>query len=633
MLLNLMLKFQSKKKTFDRYMLLNEDIMSIVTDIESLRMNADNNKKIKKSLKNLEKTKINLEKELVLIEETFYDIEKGLWVGVAYDLEDVDAEPILLYIPFHKVHNHMEVFGTSGYGKSRLMAIIMRQFIHYDWSLFAIDPKGGEFQEVAAWIYEFAAEVGMQKNVMRIMPTEPSLSDKANPIFGMNDVEIASLGASLTVSGSGTMTTQEQFFSGQVYKTLYAILTSMTYLENAISPDRSIVNNRVIREVQKYINFTQNKGVENFYEEENIEYPDVATISLEDNKKIEIKHAISPFNRELVTFRELAYYSTFENLEELIKILDGTPIPIIDDNKKREHEISLMKQLARKNLEDIIQKGRDFYDKTGTSLNLLLSQLAYGPVGEVLCDIRINPLVKKARDKEGMIVLLQPAPMKFEKVSEILIKIYTRMWLSLFGTIGASGRGLTKRVAMVIDEAKPMMFPGIEEIYNKARQLGMTIVALYQSKSDLKFKLGETLADIVQDNTATSITMKQVSMSSRAEMAASFGTIKVAENIQMTEMDGGGRSTIIYNEKELVSPDDINTLEIGEGFLQHGGKKYFVKFPYQKDPIPVNIVMPKLQEEESYEFIEQAESYLISTAKEVEDKNREEEQKKIRKHS
>ena len=628
MLKKLILKFQSKKKIFDRYMELNEDIMSIVEDIESLRESSDN-KNVKKNLKNLEKTKKNLEKELVEIEETFYDVKKGLWVGTAYDLENVDADPILLYIPFNKVHNHIEVFGTSGYGKSRLMAIIMRQFIHYNWSLFAVDPKGGEFQEVAAWIYEFAAEVGMQKNVMRIMPTEPSLSDKANPIFGMNDVEIASLGASLTVSGSGTLTTEEQFFSGQVYKTLYAILTAMTYLENAVSPDRNLVNNRVIKEVQKYINFARNRGIDNFYEEDNIEYPDIATVSLEDNKKKMVKHAISPFDRELVTFRELAYYSTYENLEELLKILESTPVPILDDNKKREHEISLMKQLAKKNLEDILQKGKEFYDKTGTSLNLLLSQLAYGPVGEVLCDIRINPLVKKARDKEGMIVLLQPAPMKFEKVSEVLIKIYTRMWLSLFGTIGASGRGLDKRVAMVIDEAKPMMFPGIEEIYNKARQLGMTIVALYQSKSDLKFKLGETLADIVQDNTATSITMKQVSMSSRVEMAASFGTIKTAENVQMTEMDGGGRSTIIYNEKEIVSPDDINTLGVGEGFLQNSGKKYFVKFPYQKDPIPVNIVMPKLKEEESYEFIAQAENYLLSTEKEINEKNIEELQKRL----
>lgn len=630
MFLDLILKFQSKRKIFDRYIDLNEDIMSIVEDIKALKETDD--KSALKKIERLEKTKKNLEKELVLIEETFYDIKKGLWIGTAYNLEDVDADPILLYIPFHKIHNHIEVFGTSGYGKTRLMAIIMRQFIHYGWSLFAVDPKGGEFQEVAAWIYEFAAEVGMQQHVMRIMPTEPNLSDKANPIFGMNDVEIANLGASLTVSGSGTMTTEEQFFSGQVYKTLYAILTTMTYLENAISPDRSVVKNRVIKEVQKYINYVQNKGIDNFYEDENIEYPDIATISLEDNKKREIKHAISPFNRELVTFRELAYYSTFENLEELLKILESTPVPLLSDNKKREHEISMMKQLAKKNLEDILQKGKEFYDKTGTSLNLLLSQLAYGPVGEVLCDIRINPLVKKARDKTGMIVLFQPAPMKFEKVSEILIKIYTRMWLSLFGTIGASGRGLHKRVAMVIDEAKPMMFPGVEEIYNKARQLGMTIFALYQSKSDLKFKLGETLADIVQDNTATSITMKQISMSSRTEMAASFGTVKMAENVQMTEMDGGGRSTIIYNEKELVSPDDINTLGIGEGFLQFDGKKYFVKFPYQKDPIPVNIVMPKLREEESYAFVEQIENYLINTAKEIDAKNEEEAKKSIGKN-
>ena len=200
------------------------------------------------------------------------------------------------------------------------MAIMIRQLIHYNWSIFAVDPKGGEFQEVAAWIYEFAAEVGMQEHVMRIMPTEPSLSDKANPIFGMNDVEIASLVSSLTVSGSGTMSTEEQFFSGQVYKTVYAILTSMTYLENAISPDKSITNQRIVKEVQRYINLVENKGTNDFYSEGNLEYPDIATVALDNNKSKEVKHIISPYDRSLVTFRELAYFSTFENLEELLSI-------------------------------------------------------------------------------------------------------------------------------------------------------------------------------------------------------------------------------------------------------------------------------------------------------------------------
>lgn len=614
------IKVKGKKNLLQKYIQTNDDIMTIVNDIEELKMNADN-KKAMIQLRALNNTKKKLEKYLVEIEEEFYDVNKGLWVGLGYDLEDVDKPPFLVYLPWKNLHNHIEVFGTSGYGKSRLMALCIRQFIHFDWSIFAVDPKGGEGQEVAQWIYDFAAEVGLEHLVMRIMPTYPDLSDKGNPIFGMTDVEIASMGASLVVSGSGTQSSEEQFFSGQVYRILYSILSASTFLENAIDPYKIEVNKKIVDEVKKYIAFKERKNMKETYNEGSIQFPDFSKIAMADPEKFETVTSVSAYNRTLITFRELAFYSIFENLKELQRTVEGIPVPVLKNNKTREHEIFVMKDLALKSLNEVTKLGKDYYDKVGNSLSVLLFQLAYGPVGSVLCDIRINPLVKRARDKEGMIVLFQPAPMRFEKVSEILIKIYTRMWLSLFGTVGVSGRGIEKRIAMVIDEAKPMMFPGIEEIYNKARQLGMTIMALYQSKSDMRFKLGKDLADITQDNTATSITMKQVSNDSRKEIADAFGTTKIATNVQMSESDGIGRSTTVWNEVPFVSADDVDNLQIGEGYIKHYGKKYFVKFPYQRDPMPINVAMPILESETAYEFISQIESMLLEQSNSIEQIN------------
>ena len=612
-------KVQTSKQSFKRYMALNNDIMGIVTDIDSLKYNIDD-KKIAVRIKTLEKTKKTLEKELVDLEESFYDVEKGLWLGVAWDLEDVDKEPFLYYIPFKSIHNHLDVFGTSGYGKSRLMMILIRQFIHYGWNIFCVDPKGGEFQEIAAWIYEFAAEVGMEKHVMRIMPSYPDISDKGNPLFGMTDVEIASLCSTLTVSGSGTESSDEQFFSGQVYRIVYAILSTITFLEKAISPDGLEIKRRVVEEVKNYIKFKETKGLGEAFIHNNLQFPDVATIALNEKQNKKVTTTISPYNRTLITFREIAHYAIFDHLKELEDALEGTPSPILED-KNLQRDIEHLRLSAKRALKEVTSIDKTFYEKTGTSLSVLLSQLAYGPVGEILCDVRINPLVQKARSKEGMIVLFQPAPMRFKKVSEILNKVYLMMWTSLFGTIGAGGRGMHTRVGYFMDEGITLMTPGIEEIFNKARQLGMTMVALFQSKSDVKYKLGETLADIVKDNTATSITMKQVSMSSRLEIAASFGTIKRTENVHMTEMDGGGRSTVVYSDVEILSADDINSLGVGEAFVQQGKDKFFVKFPYQKDPLPINITMPQLDTEKAYELIEKVESALLTEDKYIQNIN------------
>lgn len=608
---------KNKKKIFEDYQLLLQEIMEIVEDIENLRninyKNSDN------EIKALEFSKKVLEKKLVDIEKNFYDVKKGLWLGVARDLLSENYEPFLLYLPWKNLHNHFEVYGTSGFGKSRLMAVILRQMIHFGWSIMAVDPKGGDKQEIPQWIYDFAAEAGRNSQVVRIMATYPEISEKGNILFGMSNDEICSMGASLVVSGSGTASSDEQFYSGQVYRTLNGILLGTTFLE-AAAYNKDDIDSMIRTEVKKYLDAKEYKGQEYLMKDNDNELVDIHNISYDELKSStdeNVKHLISPFSRTLITFRELSYFANFERINELHSIVKIYPV----DNPKLEK----LRNDALKVLNDIITKEKAFFEKVGDSLSILLSQLAYGPIGSIMCDIRINPIMQRILDKEGVIIIFQPAPMRFEKVSEMMIKCYTRMFLSLFGTVGTSGRGIHNRIALVVDEAKPMMFPGIEEIYNKARSLGMTIGAFYQSKSDLKFKLGEILADIVQDNTGTSIAMKQVSESSRDEVALSYGKKKVAVNVAMKENDdAGGRSTVVYEDRELISSSDMDELGIGEGVVKHYGQKLHVIFPYQSDPSSINVTMPKLMSEKLTEKVSSIESVLLRQQTRIDEYNSEE---------
>lgn len=609
-----------RKNDFQAYMRINNDIMLIVEDIEHLKSTAAY-QDVEEEIKALTAQKKDLENYLVELEEKFYDVNKGLWIGVAYDLESETMEPFLLYLAWNKLHNHFDVYGTSGYGKSRLMALMMRQMIKFGWSLMAIDPKGGEKQEVAQWVYDFAAEAGKNEHVMRIMTTYPDISDKGNILFGLGNDEISSMCSSLTVSGTGAQSSDEMFFSGQVYRTTMAILNATTYLEKAAYTTKEI-NEQIRKEVQKYIDFKEHKNTPAEYTNNDYNFYDISKIALTDIVEKRDKTIISPFNRTLLTFRELSYFSNYDRLKELHQLVIDYPLPTRITEPKQIAEIKELKRTALISLEDVVNKEKAFFEKIGDSLSILLSQLAYGPIGQIMCDIRINPILQKIRDKEGVIIIFQPAPMRFEKVSEMMIKCYTRMFLSLFGTVGATGRGIHKRVAMIVDEAKPMMFPGIEEIYNKARQLGMTIGALYQSRSDMKFKLGEILSDIVQDNTGTTIMMKQGSFSSCEETAKGLGTKKVAINVNMREQDGGGgRSTVVFEDREIASAGDIDGLGIGEGIIKHYGKKYYAVFPYQKDPMPINVVMPKLEAEELFEAVEGIENSIKSQMYRIEEYN------------
>lgn len=624
-------KEDNEKKRLEEYLKYRKDISELEKTIQALKESDNFSEKKRKEIAAYKSTKESIEASMITLEEGFYNEAKGMWIGLAVDLEDVDSDIILLYLDWKKLHNHFVVYGTSGYGKSRLFAIIMRQIIKFGWNVFAIDPKGGDSQEIARWMYEFALNEGRQDSVMRIIVSYPDLSDRMNPIFGMGDEEIATLCKSFSSTGVGAESASEKYFSGQMYRITYAILKSMRFLEKLTYYGREEeLTNEIIKEAQKYMKFKDSANNDIEYEDEDITIPDIAKITLDQVLKKNVSSIdISPFNRTLVTFKELAFFGQFEQLEDLLKLVETYPIPSTKD-KKDLAEMEYLKAEAMGVIKPLVAIGADKYNAVGDTFSVFMGQLAFGSIGKILTSTRINPLRLKLR-KDSVLALLEPAPLRFEAVSEMLVKVFVRMFISIFGEIGASGRLMEKRVAFLVDEAKPMVFPGIEELYNKARSLGMTIGAFYQSTSDIKIKLGETLADIVSDSTATKFYMKQESPISQEEAAGSLGTVKVPINIHMASVDGGvGKSTVTYEDRTIAKPDHIDALQIGEAFVRHYGKKYFVKFPYQSDPAgDINIVMPELESESIYNELSKINGFLKDKMEIMEEKKATEDLEKI----
>ena len=618
-LTNMATKIKPDKKqqySVEEYIKYRKDIKKIEEDAEILKEKGYTANKDKIAI--LQTHKKETEALLMKLEESFYDTNKGLWLGVAVDLEDDEMKPFLLYLPWKNLHNHFVVYGTSGYGKSRLFAIILRQIMKFGWNIFAVDPKGGEQQEIAKWLYEFAIKEGKNNKVMRIMASYPDLSDKLNPIFGMSDEEIANMAYSLVSTGVGVEDASERYFSGQVFRITMAILNAITFLEKVVyyNNEEELLK-EVEKEAIKYMQFKEMSNMEVEYEDDNLIFPDIVKISLHDLTKEKNKSfGISPYNRILISFKELAYFGQYKHLEELRDLVKEYPLPKIEE----KNILKKMKELqynAINAVEPLIHMGEDHYNKVGDTYSVMMGQLAFGSIGKIFTSIRINPLRFKLK-KDSVITLFEPAPLKFEKVSEMMIKVFIKMFISIFGEVGATGRKMNNRVALLVDEAKPMVFPGIEELYNKARDLGMTIGALYQSKSDSKLKLGETLADIIDDNTATQIFMKQVSTSSQEEIAKSFGTKKIAVNMNMGEIDSiDGRNVVSYEERDIIKPTDIDKLQIGTAYIRHYGKKYYVKFPYQPDPDDtITIDMPELESENIFSELEKINERVRTMKKE-----------------
>ncbi len=620
---NKVLSFFEKKDNstkFEKYLEVRNEYLILKKTIEFKKkknsITESELEKQEKKLKELLKKKWYWEKRLV-------DVTKGLFIGVGVDLKLV-KEVVAIYLDWKKLVNHYFVYGTSQVGKSRLLANHVRQMIMNNWNVIVVDPKGGEGQEILSWIIEFAGECGRTEDIFYIAPVYADYTDCFNPLYALGNEEIASM-VQLLCKGGGDK--DADFFADFSYKVVLASLYCLEFLETVSDPDGSIVQSRVNNELINYYKLMELRG------EQTAKYDKLNKIIMPDvtqrmNTKRPTKaHIVNDYamvvDRTLITFKELAHYSNFDNLQYLIQTMQDFAITDIDD-KKTLAKLKYLKSEAINLMRDLRTIKEDFFVKVSTSLTTLLSQLSSGKIGQLLCTVRINPLVNRLyRKDKGLICIIQPAPLKFQKVSEMVLKIILKMFESVFGLIGATGRGMSRKVGLIIDEAKTVMYAGIEELYNKAGGLGMTIGGYTQSRGDLRYKLGADLAEVVEDCVNTLFYLRTNSKEAREYMAGNFGTIrKHSYNYTTQSTVTDGRFMVETNDEELVTPNHIKELDIGNGYMIHAKEKYRVEFPYQAEPLGI-IEMPKLKEEEMIEGLTNLEMIIENEMKKMEDFNNE----------
>lgn len=609
------------REEFDEYLDIRKKYKSLEKKLKKENLKKNNiSEKEKQSLKKEKKKifKVLCEQELKLV-----DVSKGIFWGVGVDLKTLE-DIVPVYQEWKKLHNHYFVYGTSQVGKSRALANHARQMILNNWNLIVVDPKGGENQEILSWIVEFAGEALRPEDLFYIAPVYSDFTDCINPVYSLGNEEIASMVQLLCMGGASA--TANDFFADFSYKVVSAILYALEFLETVTDPDGEIAKERINTELINYYQMMELKSKKTAkYDKLNrIITPDVATrmnlkhLKDRDNKKL-VNELDFAFDRQLVTFKELAYYSNFTNLQKLIATMNIMPIPnnITNDVKSRLYYLKNQSVLLMRDLE-IMDK--NFFEKVSTSLTTLLTQLATGKIGQLFCTVKINPLVNRLfREDKGLICVVQPAPLKFQKVSEMVLKIILKMFESVFGVIGSSGRGMTRRVGLLIDEAKSVMYPGIEELYNKSAQLGMTIGGYTQSRGDIQYKLGDKLAEVVEDCVNTTLTLRTNSSKARDYIAGSYGTQRVHSYTYAGESSlTAGRMMMTSNDEDLVKAHHLKERGIGKAYYHHADKLFDIELPFQRDPYGA-MVMPRLREEDMItgitkleQFIEEEMSHLVN---------------------
>ena len=517
------------------------------------------------------------------------DLEKGIYIGSGVELsadrnKEMEMEPI--FIEWGDLAGHLAVYGTTRVGKTRLMVAIIRQCILAGKDIMVVEPKGSVGQETIAWILEFAAEAGRLRDYKYISPMFKDLSTKFNPLFGLSNEEIASLVSTLIPA-------KDEFYITIGYTITFSILKGLEFLEKA--EGKEYVNKLIKKEYERVS--SGNANIINSLD--NVSDPDLATrvILPQNGQTLE---DIDPPYRSLITFADIATYSTQEGLNAILSHVQKiTEEQFNAETEGEKADLRRLKAEAIRALREQAEKDSSYFSKVASSFNVTIQQLSSGDLGDILCSTKINPIMDGFRNENhGQILIIQPFPLKYKKASDAFVKVFFAMFTAAFGDIGASGRKLPRELFLFIDEGGSVLYPGVEHLFNKAGGLGLRIMIFTQSFADYDAELGPEISKIVNDNTNTKIYMKMNDLASRTEIADSFGSTMEATNTYMaSKLDM--RISTGDSEKALFTPAHIAKLQKQEFLLQRKEGFYFCVGPIQYDPDSL-VQTPTTESEDLY---------------------------------
>jgi hypothetical protein len=525
------------------------------------------------------------------------DIEKGLFIGytipLPFKLED-SINPI--YIKWGDLAGHLAVYGTTRVGKTRLMVSIIRQCILRGMDVLVIEPKGaigskldvngndlGAGQETLAWVSSFAEEAGRLRDIKYVSPKFPEISLCFNPLFGMSNEEIASLVATIIPA-------KEDFFTAMGYQITMCVLLGLEFLERSDGKRESM--KLIDREYARV--YSGNSNIVDSIS--GISDPDLVDRVVSPEPTKSLFDAVPPF-RSLITFADIASYATQEGVNDILRRVKMVSVDQYEtDSSNEKIQIGILRSEAIRALTEMAEKDKQYFSKVSSSFNLIMSQLSTGALGKILCTTKINPIMDGFMNPDhGQILIIQPFPLIFKKASDAFVRVFFSILSSFYGNIGASGRGSPREIAMFVDEGGAVLYPGVENLFNKAGGLGLRIFIFTQSFADYEAELGSEIAKIVGDNTNIKLYMRMNDPSSRKLISETFGKYKIIDSMyQGSKLDM--RISASSEERDVLLPVHMGDMQKQEFLLQFGDGKFYGCAPYQPDP-PFLYKMPEVDME------------------------------------
>lgn len=145
----------------------------------------------------------------------------------------------------------------------------------------------------------------------------------------------------------------------------------------------------------------------------------------------------------------------------------------------------------------------EHFAKISTTLRVMLSALTFGNVGQIVGKARTNEFIKRLREGKSVILVAQLGVMLAKEPAKIIGRILMSMILSLVGRMLASSKRLDPTLCIHIDEGDHVLYPGIQQVFNKVRAANVWLNFYTQSTSQMIDAIGPQLTQSIIDNIAT----------------------------------------------------------------------------------------------------------------------------------
>lgn len=215
-------------------------------------------------------------------------------------------------------------------------------------------------------------------------------------------------------------------------------------------------------------------------------------------------------------------------------------------------------------IEDLLGESEEYYSKVSKSLSVALMHLSIGNIGRIIGQADTNRIIQRIEEGERVIVVIHTGSQMFPDAANALGRVLLSMIQKCVGrTYGSVKEKFTTPLAIYIDEAQKVLYPGIEALPAMAGSANVMTTMFVQDNSQLDAVLGKEFARIIMNNCNTKLFMRCPDADTSEYVTRHFGTKPV-----LTGIYSANQVTTREVEQDVIKPYDVQSLQVQEFLMQ-----------------------------------------------------------------